>query len=131
MVLTLIVAAQPAVCRNLVLGVAADADYLHAVHQERRDVERVRHGDEHHVGEIVVDLESRAVGRQTMGDAIAVRMRRIVSTLLTVAVASTIGRSGDNCMLAGGTRSHPPASQEPPNLTQRSTTRLVEWLSTQ
>ena len=26
----------------LVLGVAGDADYLHAVHQERRDVERVR-----------------------------------------------------------------------------------------
>ena len=41
----------------LVLGVAGDADDLHAVHQGRRDVERVRRRDEHHVGEIVVDLE--------------------------------------------------------------------------
>jgi len=42
MVLTLIVAAQPAVYRNLVLGVDGNADYLHAVHQKQRDVERVR-----------------------------------------------------------------------------------------
>ena len=41
----------------LILGVAGDADDLHAVHQGRRDIERVRRGDEHHVGEIVVDLE--------------------------------------------------------------------------
>ena len=41
----------------LVLGVAGDADDLHAVHQGRRDVERVRRGDEHDVGEVVVDLE--------------------------------------------------------------------------
>ena len=41
----------------LVLGVAGDADDLHAVHQRRRNVERIRRGDEHHVGEIVVDLQ--------------------------------------------------------------------------
>src|SRR5438876_3034486 len=41
----------------LVLGVTGDADDLHAVHQGRRNVERVRRRDEHHVGEIVVDLE--------------------------------------------------------------------------
>ena len=41
----------------LVLGVTGDADDLHAVHQGRRDVERVRRRDEHHVGEIIVDLE--------------------------------------------------------------------------
>ena len=41
----------------LVLGVAGDPDDLHAVHQRRRNVERIRRGDEHHVGEIVVDLE--------------------------------------------------------------------------
>src|SRR6476646_4837356 len=40
-----------------VLGVASDADDLHAVHQGRRDVERVGRGDEHHVRQIVVDLE--------------------------------------------------------------------------
>ena len=41
----------------LVFGVAGDTDDLHAVHQGRRNVERIRRGDEHHVGEIVVDLE--------------------------------------------------------------------------
>ena len=41
----------------LVLGVAGDPDDLHAVHQGRRNVQRVRRGDEHHVGEIVIDLE--------------------------------------------------------------------------
>ena len=41
----------------LVLGVAGDPDDLHAVHQRRRNIERIRRGDEHHVGEIVVDLE--------------------------------------------------------------------------
>ena len=41
----------------LILGVAGDADDLHAVHQGRRDVERVRRRDEHHARKIVVDLE--------------------------------------------------------------------------
>jgi hypothetical protein len=36
----------------LVLGVAGDADDLHAIHQGRRDVERVRRRDEHHTGEV-------------------------------------------------------------------------------
>src|SRR5215475_7536174 len=45
----------------LVLGIAGDADDLHAVHQGRRDVERVRRRDEHDVGEIVVDLEVMVV----------------------------------------------------------------------
>ncbi len=41
----------------LVLGVAGNADDLHAVHQGRRDIERVRRRNEHDIGEIVVDLE--------------------------------------------------------------------------
>ena len=41
----------------LILGVAGDADDLHAVHQGRRDVERIRRRDEHHARQIVVDLE--------------------------------------------------------------------------
>ena len=41
----------------LVLGVARNADDLHAVHQGGRDVQRVRGGDEHHVRQIVVDLQ--------------------------------------------------------------------------
>ena len=39
------------------LGVPRQPDDLHPVHQRRRDVQRVRRGDEHHVGKVVVDLE--------------------------------------------------------------------------
>src|SRR5262249_49523938 len=41
----------------LILGVAGDADDLQAIHERRRNVERVCRRHEHHVGEIVVDLE--------------------------------------------------------------------------
>ena len=41
----------------LLFGVTGEADDLHAVHQRRRDVQRVRGRDEHHVREVVVDLE--------------------------------------------------------------------------
>src|SRR5262245_7219777 len=41
----------------LILGVAGDADDLHAVHQSRRDVARVGRGDEHNVRQIVIDLK--------------------------------------------------------------------------
>ena len=41
----------------LVLGVAGDADDLHAVHQRLRHVQRVGRGDEHHVRQIEIDLE--------------------------------------------------------------------------
>ncbi len=41
----------------LVLGVAGDPDDLHAVHQRSRNIQRIRGRDEHHVGEIVIDLE--------------------------------------------------------------------------
>ena len=47
----------------LVLGVAGDTNDLHAVHQGRRNIERVRRRDEHHVGEVVVDLEVVVVER--------------------------------------------------------------------
>jgi hypothetical protein len=40
----------------LVLGVARQADDLHAVEQRRRDVHRVGRGDEHHVGQVEVHL---------------------------------------------------------------------------
>ncbi len=45
----------------LVLGIAGDADDLHAVHQRRRNVERVRRRNEHHVREVVIDLEVMVV----------------------------------------------------------------------
>ena len=41
----------------LILGVAGDADDLHPVHQRRRNVERVRRRHEHHVREVVLDLQ--------------------------------------------------------------------------
>ena len=41
----------------LVLGVAGQADHLHAVEQRRRDVHGVGRGDEHHVGQVVLDLD--------------------------------------------------------------------------
>ena len=41
----------------LVLGVALEPDDLHAVEQRLRHVERVRRGDEHHVGQVVIELE--------------------------------------------------------------------------
>ncbi|MNE28204.1 hypothetical protein D3C80_1216390 [compost metagenome] len=40
-----------------IFGVTGDADDLHAVHQRTRDVERVRRGDEHHVGQVVFYLK--------------------------------------------------------------------------
>ena len=41
----------------LILGVAGDADDLHAVHQRLRHVQAVGRGDEHHVRQVVVDLQ--------------------------------------------------------------------------
>ena len=41
----------------LVLGVARQADHFHPVEQRRRDVHRVGGGDEHHVGQVVLDLD--------------------------------------------------------------------------
>ena len=50
----------------LVLRVAGDADDLHAVHQRRRDVERVGRRHEHHVRQVVVDLEVMVVERRVL-----------------------------------------------------------------
>ncbi len=65
----------------LVLGVAGDADDLHAVHQRRRDVQRVRRRDEHHVREVVLDLEIVVVeGRVLLGiEHLEQRRRRIAA----------------------------------------------------
>ena len=41
----------------LILGVAGDADQLHAIHERRRNIQRVRRGHEHHVRQVVFDLE--------------------------------------------------------------------------
>jgi hypothetical protein len=41
----------------LILGVAGNADQLHAIHQRRRDVERIGRRHEHHARQIVFDLE--------------------------------------------------------------------------
>src|ERR1700722_1675250 len=51
-----------------VLGVTGDADDLHAVHQRLRHAQRVGRGDEHHVRQIVIDLEIMVVeGRILLG----------------------------------------------------------------
>src|SRR5580693_5046709 len=47
----------------LVLGVARDADDLHAVEQGLRNAQRVRGRHEHYVGQVVVDLEVMVVER--------------------------------------------------------------------
>ena len=47
----------------LVLGVAGDADDLHAVEQRLRHAQRVRRRHEHHVRKVVVDLEVVVVER--------------------------------------------------------------------
>jgi hypothetical protein len=48
----------------LELGVAGELDDLHAVLQRQRDAaQRVRRGDEHHVGEVVVEVEVVVVER--------------------------------------------------------------------
>jgi hypothetical protein len=41
----------------LVLGVARQADHFHPVEERRGNVEGVGGGDEHHVGEVVLDLD--------------------------------------------------------------------------
>ena len=41
----------------LILGVAGDADDLHAVQQRLGHVQAVGRGDEHHVGQVIVDLQ--------------------------------------------------------------------------
>ena len=41
----------------LVLGIARQADHFHPVQQRRRDVQRIRRGHEHHVGQVVIDLD--------------------------------------------------------------------------
>src|SRR5205814_697009 len=41
----------------LVLGIAREPDDLHAVHQRLRHAQRVGRGDEHHIGQVVIDLE--------------------------------------------------------------------------
>ena len=45
----------------LVLGVAREPHDLHAVLEGRRDVKRVCGGDEHHVGQVVIDLQVMVV----------------------------------------------------------------------
>ena len=49
-----------------VLGVAGDADDLHAVHQRSGNIERIRGRDEHHVGEVVIHLEVVIVERAVL-----------------------------------------------------------------
>jgi hypothetical protein len=45
----------------LVLGVAGDADDLHAVHQGLRHVQAVGRGDEHHVRKVEIDFQIMVV----------------------------------------------------------------------
>ena len=41
----------------LVLGVARETDHFHPVEERRRDVERIGGGDEHHLRQVVLDLD--------------------------------------------------------------------------
>ena len=41
----------------LVLRVAREPDHLHAIEQRRRNIQGVRRGNEHHVGQVVLDLD--------------------------------------------------------------------------
>src|SRR6185312_511936 len=51
-----------------VLGVAGETDDLHAIHQRLRHAQRVGRGDEHHVRQIVIDLDIMVVeGRVLLG----------------------------------------------------------------
>ena len=50
----------------LVLGVASDADDLHAVQQGLGHVERVRRRHEHHVRQVIVDLQIVIVERRVL-----------------------------------------------------------------
>jgi hypothetical protein len=50
----------------LIFGVAREPDDLHAVHERRWNIERIRRGHEHHVREIVVDLEIVIVERSVL-----------------------------------------------------------------
>ena len=52
--------------RLLVLGVAGQPDHFHAVEQRRRDVQAVRSADEHHLGQVEVDLEVVIVERRVL-----------------------------------------------------------------
>ena len=65
----------------LVLGVAGQPDDLHAVHQRLRHAQRVRRGDEHHVRQVVVDLEVMVVeGRVLLGvEHLEQRRRRVAA----------------------------------------------------
>ena len=67
----------------LVLGVAGQPDDLHAVHQRLRHAQRVRRGDEHHVRQVVVDLEVMVVeGRVLLGiEHLEQRRRRIAAEI--------------------------------------------------
>ena len=47
----------------LVFGVAGKADDFHAIEQRRRDVQAVGRADEHHLGEVEIDLEVMVVER--------------------------------------------------------------------
>src|ERR1700691_2324933 len=66
-----------------VLGVAGNADDLHAVHQRLRHAQRVGRGDEHHVRQIVIDLEIMVVeGSVLLGiEHFQQRRRRIAAPI--------------------------------------------------
>jgi hypothetical protein len=68
----------------LVLGVAGDADDLHAVHQRLRHVQRVGRRHEHHVRQVVVDLEIVVVERRVLlrVEHLEQRRRRIAAEVL-------------------------------------------------
>ena len=69
----------------LVLRVTGETDDLHAVQQGRRDVQRVRRGHEHHVGQVVVDLQVMVVeGVVLLGvEHLQQRRRRITAEIGT------------------------------------------------
>src|SRR3546814_5175988 len=52
--------------RSLVFGVTRQPDHFHAIEQRPRNVQGVRGGDEHHVRQVVFDLEIVILERRVL-----------------------------------------------------------------
>ena len=69
--------------RLFFFGIAGDADDLHAVHQRRRNVQRIGGRHEHHARQVVIDLEIMVVeGRVLLGvQHLQQRRRRVAAEI--------------------------------------------------
>src|SRR3546814_15252700 len=69
--------------RSLVFGVTRQPDHFHAIEQRPRNVQGVRGGDEHHVRQVVFDLEIVILERRVLFriEYLQQRRRRIATTI--------------------------------------------------